>query len=227
LGQLPIQLPIRGPRELPARRPLLRFVGEAHDVPDRFLIEITTGRDLLVDLEGEDWIGVADLCGDPLRVSPGDRCEGRPRSAWRVRRDRWQCPQTALRAIGVGAVDGAAQDSVAEAIAVAALAAIGPKKKSLFSLGRPPRFRSMLYASSSCRRNRRRIPGSCNARDGTGCHARPVSLRCVIVDDNALFLAAARAVLEGHELTARPEWSANKRSCPRTGGVRRVFEFSS
>ena len=46
-----------------------------------------------------------------------------------------------------------------------------------------------------------RIPGSCNAKPWPGCHARVVPLRCLIVDDNAEFLKASRAILDGPQLT--------------------------
>jgi hypothetical protein len=94
LGRVLAQLPIRGSRELPARRPPLRFVGESHDVPDCLSIELPTGRDLFVGLEGEDWIGVADLCGDPLRGVVRRSPRRSPKFGVASARDRWQRSQT-------------------------------------------------------------------------------------------------------------------------------------
>jgi len=47
----------------------------------------------------------------------------------------------------------------------------------------------------------RDIPASCNVRSRPACHPRAVGLRCLIVDDNAAFLAAAHAILEGPDFT--------------------------
>jgi two-component system nitrate/nitrite response regulator NarL len=40
------------------------------------------------------------------------------------------------------------------------------------------------------------IPDSCNVRGSALCHAEPVELSCVIVDDSVEFLEAARSFLE-------------------------------
>jgi len=45
------------------------------------------------------------------------------------------------------------------------------------------------------------IPASCNARQRRECDAPSVPLRCLIVDDNAAFVAAARSILDGPQLT--------------------------
>jgi DNA-binding NarL/FixJ family response regulator len=45
------------------------------------------------------------------------------------------------------------------------------------------------------------IAASCNVIAGCGWHADEVSLRCLIVDDNASFLKAAAALLERQGLT--------------------------
>ena len=46
-----------------------------------------------------------------------------------------------------------------------------------------------------------RIPASCNAAQGRGCHPDEVRLRCLIVDDNARFLEAAAGLLEREGVT--------------------------
>lgn len=45
------------------------------------------------------------------------------------------------------------------------------------------------------------FPASCNVRRGSRCDACGVVLRCLIVDDNAQFLNAARDLLEGQDVT--------------------------
>jgi CheY-like chemotaxis protein len=45
------------------------------------------------------------------------------------------------------------------------------------------------------------IPASCNARRAARCNPQPVSLRCLIVDDNGRFLDAARDLLEREGIT--------------------------
>src|ERR1039458_10708115 len=132
-GQLPIQWRIDGSPELPARRPLLRFVGESHDVPHGLLVEVATCRDLLIDLESERRVGVADLRSNPLWVPAGDRREGRPCTPQRVWRDRRQCAQTGLCPLGVGSIDGAAQNPVAETIWVTPPAAVGAEEEVAFA----------------------------------------------------------------------------------------------
>ena len=46
-----------------------------------------------------------------------------------------------------------------------------------------------------------RIPASCNVLSLPAWHAGGVPLRCLIVDDDAPFLEASRAILEGPEIT--------------------------
>jgi DNA-binding NarL/FixJ family response regulator len=57
-------------------------------------------------------------------------------------------------------------------------------------------------------------------REDDGCHACPVALRCLIVDDNAGFLDAARALLEGQHVAVAGVASTGAEAVRRAGELR-------
>jgi DNA-binding NarL/FixJ family response regulator len=57
-------------------------------------------------------------------------------------------------------------------------------------------------------------------RGGRGCDAYPVALRCLIVDDNAGFLHAARELLEGQDVTVAGVASSGAEALSRAGELR-------
>ena len=57
-------------------------------------------------------------------------------------------------------------------------------------------------------------------RDHDECHACPVALRCLIVDDNAGFLDAARELLEGQHVAVAGVASTGAEALQRAGELR-------
>jgi DNA-binding NarL/FixJ family response regulator len=64
------------------------------------------------------------------------------------------------------------------------------------------------------------FPATCNARCRRLCHSLPVPLRCLIVDDNALFLEAARVLLERGGVTVAGIASSGAEASERVRALR-------